>query len=304
MRDRFTFELRMTNNHKAGFVNIVGKPNVGKSTLCNALVGENLSIITHKAQTTRHRILGIISEENYQIVLSDTPGYLNPSNKLHEAMMGQVFSAFDDADILLLMVDAYDEIQIEENIKTAIEKLKIPVFLIINKIDLTEIHEEKYNAWKALLPNITKIFSISALRKKGLDILKNEIIALLPENPPYFDKEDMTDKSERFIVNEKVREKILLYYKEEIPYNVEVITENFKESESIIKIRTIIFAGRESHKNIIIGKNGSGIKNVGTEARKDLEVFFNKKIFLELHVKVRDNWKNDEKMLKYFGYKD
>jgi len=293
----------MKQNHKAGFVNIIGKPNVGKSTLANALVGENLSIITHKAQTTRHRILGIISEETYQIVLSDTPGYLSPSNKLHETMMAQVFSAFDDADILILMVDATDDVKVDEKILEEMKKLQIPVFLVINKIDKNEINNEVVSLWESTIPKLSKVFLISALQKTGLTELKNEIIALLPENPPYFDKEDLTDKSERFIVNEKVREKILLFYKEEIPYNVEVVTEQFKESEAIIKIRTIIYAGRESHKNIIIGKNGVGIKKIGTEARKDLELFFNKKIFLELHVKVSENWKNNEKMLKYFGYK-
>lgn len=287
---------------KSGFVNVIGKPNVGKSTLCNALLGEDLSIITPKAQTTRHRILGIINGEQYQLILSDTPGILKPNNKMHETMLHGAYEAIEDADILIVMADANEPIDMDEIVVAAINQLTIPIIMLVNKIDKAELYSDKVNEWLKLLPGARFAMGISALKKNGIETLKRNLIQLLPEHPAYFDTEDLTDRSERFIVNEKIREKILLLYKEEIPYNVEVVTESFKDTPTILRIASTIYAGRESHKNIIIGKNGEGIKKLGTKAREDLEKFFQKKIFLELHVKVRDNWKNDERMLKYFGY--
>jgi GTP-binding protein Era len=289
--------------HKSGFVNIIGNPNVGKSTLTNLFVGEKLSIITHKAQTTRHRILGIVNSENYQMVISDTPGILKPAHKLHESMMDFVNMTFDDADILIYMVEYKDHNLKSLNLLKKIKSTKTPLFLIINKIDTinqTKL-ENEIDHWKSVLPN-AEIWSISAKEKFNVIELKNRIIELLPEGPAYFPKDQITDKPERFFVNEIIREKILINFKKEIPYSVEVVTESFDEEVNIIRIRSIIMVERNSQKGIIIGHKGDAIKKVGTDSRIDLEGFFNKKIFLDLQVKVNKNWKSSDKQLKKFGY--
>ena len=278
--------------HRSGFVNIIGNPNVGKSTLTNLFVGEKLSIITHKAQTTRHRILGIVNSENYQMVISDTPGILKPAHKLHESMMDFVNMTFDDADILIYMVEYKDHNLKSLNLLKKIKSTKTPLFLIINKIDTinqTKL-ENEIDHWKSVLPN-AEIWSISAKEKFNVIELKNRIIELLPEGPAYFPKDQITDKPERFFVNEIIREKILINFKKEIPYSVEVVTESFDEEVNIIRIRSIIMVERNSQKGIIIGHKGDAIKKVGTDSRIDLEGFFNKKIFLDLQVKVNKNWK-------------
>ena len=289
--------------HRSGFVNIIGNPNVGKSTLTNLFVGEKLSIITHKAQTTRHRILGIVNSENYQMVISDTPGILKPAHKLHESMMDFVNMTFDDADILIYMVEYKDHNLKSLNLLKKIKSTKTPLFLIINKIDtINQIKlENEIDHWKSFLPN-AEIWSISAKEKFNVIELKNRIIELLPEGPAYFPKDQITDKPERFFVNEIIREKILINFKKEIPYSVEVVTESFDEEVNIIRIRSIIMVERNSQKGIIIGHKGDAIKKVGTDSRIDLEVFFNKKIFLNLQVKVNKNWKSSDKQLKKFGY--
>jgi GTP-binding protein Era len=289
--------------HRSGFVNIIGNPNVGKSTLTNLFVGEKLSIITHKAQTTRHRILGIVNSENYQMVISDTPGILKPAHKLHESMMDFVNMTFDDADILIYMVEYKDHNLKSLNLLKKIKSTKTPLFLIINKIDTinqTKL-ENEIDHWKSVLPN-AEIWSISAREKFNVIELKNRIIELLPEGPAYFPKDQITDKPERFFVNEIIREKILINFKKEIPYSVEVVTESFDEEVNIIRIRSIIMVERNSQKGIIIGHKGDAIKKVGTDSRIDLEGFFNKKIFLDLQVKVNKNWKSSDKQLKKFGY--
>ena len=291
--------------HKAGFVNIIGNPNVGKSTLMNVLVGERLSIITSKAQTTRHRILGIVNGENFQILFSDTPGIIKPAYKLQESMMDFVKSAFEDADILLYMVEVGEKELKDMVFFKKIQSAKIPVILLINKIDKssqTEV-EEKYDFWKEKLPNAL-VMPISALENFNTQNILDKIIELLPESPPFYPKDQLTDKPERFFVNETIREKILMHYKKEIPYAVEIETEEFFEDEKIIKIRSIIMVERETQKGIIIGHKGMALKRVGTEARKDLQKFFGKKIFLELYVKVNKNWRNDKTQLRRFGYKD
>ncbi|GGG91011.1 GTPase Era [Polaribacter pacificus] len=291
--------------HKAGFVNIIGNPNVGKSTLMNAFVGEKLSIITPKAQTTRHRILGIVNDEDYQIVFSDTPGIIQPAYGLQESMMDFVKSAFDDADVLVFMVEVGEKELKNEAFFNKIIHSEIPVILLLNKIDTSsqEVVEEKLKYWKEKVPNAS-IFIISALEKFNVDNVLQRIIELLPESPPFYPKDQLTDKPERFFVNEKIREKILMHYKKEIPYSVEVETESFIEEEDIIKIRSIIMVERDTQKGIIIGHKGSAIKRVGSEARKDLELFFDKKVFMELFVKVNKNWRSDSNQLKRFGYKD
>jgi len=290
--------------HKSGFVNIIGNPNVGKSTLMNSLVGEKLSIITSKAQTTRHRILGIVNGENFQLVLSDTPGIIKPNYQLQTSMMDFVKTAIDDADIILYMIEAGESTLKDENLYNKIKSSKIPILLIINKIDLTNQNdlEELVDKWKDMLPN-AEIFPISALEKFQIDNLLDRLIELLPECPPYFPKDQLTDKPERFFVNEIIREKILLNYKKEIPYSVEVITEEFKEDETIIRIRSIIMVERDSQKGIIIGHKGDALKKTGIQARKDLEDFFGKQIHIELFVKVNKNWRNNQNQLKRFGYK-
>ena len=290
-------------SHKAGFVNIIGNPNVGKSTLMNAFVGEKLSIITSKAQTTRHRILGIVNGDNFQVVLSDTPGIIKPAYELQASMMDFVKSAFEDADILVYMVEIGEQNLKDEAFFKKITNSKIPVLLLLNKIDTSnqEQLESQVQLWAEKVPN-AEIFPISALRGFNVKEVFNRILDLLPESPPFYPKDQLTDKPERFFINEKIREKILLYYKKEIPYAVEIETEEFFEEEHIIKIRSVIMVERETQKGIIIGHKGSALKRVGVEARKDLEVFFDKKIHLELYVKVNKNWRSNQNQLKRFGY--
>ena len=289
--------------HKSGFVNIIGNPNVGKSTLMNALVGEKLSIITPKAQTTRHRILGIVNHDDYQIVLSDTPGILKPAYELQSSMMDFVKSALDDADILIYMVEVGEKELKNEGFFNKIINSSIPVILLLNKIDTStqEEVEEKVEYWKAKVPNAL-VFVISALERFNVDSLFEKIIELLPEGPAYYPKDQLTDKPERFFVNEKIREKILIHYKKEIPYSVEVETEEFTEEAQIVRIRAVIMVERDTQKGILIGHKGSAIKRVGAEARKDLEKFFEKKVYIELYVKVNKNWRSDNTQLKRFGY--
>ena len=290
--------------HKSGFVNIIGNPNVGKSTLMNSLVGEKLSIITSKAQTTRHRILGIVNGENFQLVLSDTPGIIKPNYELQTSMMDFVKTAIDDADIIIYMIEVGESSLKDKDLYNKIKSSKIPVLLVINKIDLTNQGdlEEQVDKWKDKLPN-AEVFPISALQKFQTENLLQRLIELLPESPAYFPKDQLTDKPERFFVNEIIREKILLNYKKEIPYSVEVITEEFKEDETIIRIRSIIMVERDSQKGIIIGHKGDALKKTGIQARKDLEDFFGKQIHIELFVKVNKNWRNNQNQLKRFGYK-
>ena len=289
--------------HKAGFVNIIGSPNVGKSTLMNVLVGERLSIITSKAQTTRHRIMGIVNGENFQIVYSDTPGVLKPNYKLQESMMEFVHTAITDADLLLFVTDIYEDIKIEEHILNKIKHAKVPVLLLINKIDLAtqEKLEEKVAYWKNEVP-AAEVIPVSALEKFNITYIFDRIVALLPEGPGYYEKDQLTDKPEKFFVSEIIREKILTNYKKEIPYSVEVVVESFKEEEKIIKIRAEIMVVRESQKGIIIGHQGKALKKVGTEARKDMEQFLQKQVFLELFVKVNKDWRDSDQQLKRFGY--
>lgn len=291
--------------HKAGFVNIIGNPNVGKSTLMNRLVGEKLSIITSKAQTTRHRILGIVNEENYQIVFSDTPGILQPAYELQHSMMDFVRTAFEDADILLYIIESGESELKDPSFFAKIQHSKIPVILLINKIDLSTQEEVvgQMKIWQDKLPNAI-IYPISALNNFNLQVVLEKIIELLPESPPYYPKDQLTDKSERFFVNESIREKILLNFKKEIPYAVEIETESFEEEENIIRIRSVIMVERDTQKGILIGHKGLALKRIGSEARIDLEKFFEKKIFLELYVKVNKDWRSNERQLKRFGYKE
>lgn len=289
--------------HRSGFVNIVGNPNVGKSTLMNALVGERISIITQKAQTTRHRIMGIVNGEDYQIVYSDTPGVLKPNYKLQEQMLDFSQSALLDADILLYVTDIQDNPEKNAEFLEKVKTNRARVLLIINKIDLTtqETLENIVAFWHKALPE-AEIYPISAKEKFGVEGLFNRIVELLPECPPFFDKEQLTDKPARFFVNEIIREKILLNYEKEIPYSVEVEVDTFKEEEQLIRIQATIYVERDSQKGIIIGKQGSSLKRVGTEARKDLEAFFQKKIYLELFVKVDKDWRQKTSRLKHYGY--
>ena len=291
--------------HKSGFINIIGNPNVGKSTLMNNLVGEKLSIITSKAQTTRHRILGIVNGDNFQLIFSDTPGVIKPSYELQESMMDFVKSALEDADVILYMVEIGEKSIKNPEIHNKIQSSKVPTIILLNKIDLSnqEDLENQINIWSNKYPN-TEIYPISALNNFNTEKVINRIIELIPESPPYFPKDQLTDKPERFFVNEKLREKILLYYNKEIPYSVEVQTEEFKEEESIIKIRSLILVERESQKGIIIGHKGVALKKIGTKARIDLEKFFGKKVFIELHVKVSKNWRSNTNQLKKFGYRN
>jgi GTP-binding protein era len=289
--------------HKAGFVNIIGNPNVGKSTLMNAFVGEKLSIITSKAQTTRHRIFGIVSGDDFQVVFSDTPGIIKPSYALQASMMDFVKSAFEDADILIYMVEIGEKELKDEVFFNRINKLEVPVLLLINKVDTSDQStlEEQVAYWKEKVPR-AEIFPISALRNFQTEVVFNRIIELLPESPAFFPKDQLTDKPERFFVNEIIREKILLHYKKEIPYSVEVETESFADSETIIHIRAVIMVERESQKGIIIGHKGEALKRVGVEARTDLEKFFGKQIHLELFVKVNKDWRSNARQLRRFGY--
>jgi len=291
-------------NHKSGFVNIIGNPNVGKSTLMNALVGERLSIITPKAQTTRHRIFGILNEPEYQIVFSDTPGVIQPAYKMQEHMMKFVSDAFEDADVFLYMVEPGDRALKDQGFFEKLLNTKFPVLLIINKIDSTnqELLENEVVYWNEALPN-AEIIPISALKEANTAYLLERLIALIPQSPPYFDKDALTDKTERFFVSEIVREQILMNYKKEIPYSVEVDVEEFKEAEDIIRMRAVIYVARDSQKGIIIGHRGSMLKRVGVGARKQLEKFFAKKVHLETFVKVKKNWRDSDAQLKRFGYK-
>jgi GTP-binding protein Era len=294
--------MNNVTHHKAGFVNIIGNPNVGKSTLMNALVGEKLSIISPKPQTTRHRIIGIANDDNYQIIFSDTPGILKPKYKLQERMMGYVETAFVDADIFLFMIDANEDFA-DQEIINKINQLKIPVFLVINKIDLSnqENIQTLIHNWMVKLPQ-AEIFTISALHKFNIDGLLKRIIELLPEHLPYYSKEDLSDKNMRFFVAEIIREKILLYYKKEIPYSVEVIIESYKEDEKMIHINAVIYVERNSQKGIIIGHKGEALKKTLSKARVKIEEFIGKKVFLEVFVKVQKNWRKNDNTLKQFGY--
>ena len=289
--------------HKSGFVNIIGNPNVGKSTLMNAVVGERLSIITSKAQTTRHRILGIVNGEDFQVILSDTPGIIKPAYELQSAMMDFVKTALDDADILVYMVEIGETSLKDESFFSRITSTKIPVLLFINKIDTTnqEQLETQVGYWQNLVPN-AEVYPISALENFQVDVVFGRILELLPEAPPFYPKDQLTDKPERFFVNEAIRERILQYYKKEIPYAVEVDTEEFFESDDIIRIRSVIMAERETQKGILIGHKGVALKRVGVGARQSLEKFFGKQIHLELYVKVNKNWRNNSNQLKRFGY--
>jgi GTP-binding protein Era len=289
--------------HKAGFVNIIGNPNVGKSTLMNAFVGERLSIITSKSQTTRHRILGIVSGDDFQAIFSDTPGIIKPAYQLQESMMDFVKSAFEDADVLVYIVELGEKGLKDEDFMKRITESEVPVLLLINKIDLgnEELLAEAVELWKSKVPN-AEIFAISALRDFGVKEVFNRILELLPEGPAYFPKDQLTDRPERFFVNETIREKILMHYKKEIPYAVEIETEEFIEDDDIIRIRSVIMVERDSQKGIIIGHKGLAIKRVGVEARADLEKFFDKQIHIELYVKVNKDWRSDERQLRRFGY--
>jgi len=289
--------------HRSGFVNIVGNPNVGKSTLMNALVGERLSIITSKAQTTRHRILGIVNGDDFQIVYSDTPGVLKPNYRLQESMLNFSRSALTDADVLLYVTDVFDKYEKNADFVEKVKQNAAPLILVINKIDLIDQEKlmELVDKWKSVLP-LAEIYPISATEKFNIDPLFKRIKELLPECPPFFDKEQLTDKPAKFFVTEIIREKILLNYDKEIPYSVEVEVEQFQEDEKLIRINAVIYAERDSQKGILIGHGGKSLKKVGTEARIDLETFFEKKIFLELFVKVEKDWRNKDKILKNFGY--
>ncbi|MBU2975572.1 GTPase Era [Zobellia sp. B3R18] len=290
-------------NHKSGFVNIIGNPNVGKSTLMNAFVGEKLSIITSKAQTTRHRILGIVNGDDFQVILSDTPGIIKPAYELQSSMMNFVKSAFEDADVLLYMVEIGEKALKDEAFFEKIKNSKIPVLLLLNKVDTAtqELLEEQVQYWQKMLPTV-ELHPISALSNFNIKNIFERIIELLPEAPAYYPKDQLTDKPERFFVNENIREKILMYYKKEIPYSVEIETEEFFEDEDIIRMRAVIMVERDSQKGIIIGHKGAALKRVGVESRKDLEQFFGKQVHLELYVKVNKNWRSDARQLKRFGY--
>ena len=289
--------------HKAGFVNLVGNPNVGKSSLMNLFVGDRISIATFKAQTTRHRILGILSSDDYQIVFSDTPGVLKPNYKLQEAMLAFSLSALEDADVLLYVTDTIEDSSKNSDFIEKVEKLNIPILVLINKIDLTNQENliSLVEQWHERLPK-AEIFPVSAKAKFNTDKVLERIIELLPESPNYFDKDQLTDKPSRFIVSEILREKILLYYDKEIPYSTEVVVTEFHEEEKIINISATIYVERESQKGIIIGHRGIALRKVGMEARRDIERFFNKKVFLKTFVKVDSDWRNSDKELKMFGY--
>ena len=289
--------------HKSGFVNIIGNPNVGKSTIMNALVGEKISIITQKMQTTRHRIKGIVSGDDFQIVYSDTPGILKPNYKLQETMMKFVDSALIDADVILFVTDVIETPGKNPEYIEKVRKSNVPVIVLINKIDLSNQNEvlRLFDYWTNVFPG-ANVYPISAQEKFNIEPIFDRILELLPEAPPYFGKDVLTDRNERFFLQEIIREKILLHYQKEIPYSVEVEVEEFKETEKIINVRCLIHVERDSQKGIIIGHKGEMIKRVGTEARKDAEEFFNKKIFMELYVKVAKDWREKDKQLKNFGY--
>ena len=289
--------------HKAGFVSIVGNPNVGKSTLMNLFVGERISIATFKAQTTRHRIMGIVSTDDYQIVFSDTPGVLKPNYKLQEDMLAFSVSSLEDADILLYVTDTVEKQSKNEDFISKVKKLNIPILVLINKIDLSNEKEvtKLVEYWHEQIPQ-AEIVPLSAKARFNVDNVQKRIVELLSESPDYFDKDQLTDKPSRFIVSEIIREKILLYYDKEIPYSVEVLVTEFKEDKKLIRIAATIFVERESQKGIIIGHGGVALKRVGEEARRDIQKFFDKKVFLQLYVKVNPNWRNSSKSLESFGY--
>jgi GTPase len=290
--------------HKAGYVNIIGKPNVGKSTLMNAMVGEKLSIITSRAQTTRHRIHGILNAPGYQIIFSDTPGILDPSYKLQETMLKAARSALVDADVLIYLTEVGEVPDPEDPFLKRISKARIPVLLVINKIDLSNQEEVQkcMEQWAQILPGAEQV-PISALERFNVDSVFNRILEHLPESPPYYEKDALTDKSERFFAGEMIREKILLHYKQEVPYAVEVEIESFREEPGLLRISANIYVERESQKGILIGNAGYALKRVGREARLDMESFFQKKVFLELRVKVKKDWRNNERFIKEFGYR-
>jgi len=290
-------------NHKSGFVSIIGRPNVGKSTLINALMEDKLSIITSKAQTTRHRIRGIINGDDYQIVISDTPGILDPNYQLQEAMMKFINETLIDSDVLVFIDEVGSKEFKNDSLIKKINKIKVPKMVLLNKIDLfnQDKLESSLSYWEKIFPEI-KIYPISAKEGFFVNELKEIFINSIPESPPFFPKDQFTDKSERFFVNESLREQILLNYDKEIPYSVEVITEEFKETNNLIKIRSVIFTERDSQKKILIGHKGTALKKVATNARKNLEKFFNKKVFIEVYIKVKKNWRNDKLSLKRFGY--
>ncbi len=297
--------------HKSGFVNIIGRPNVGKSTLMNALVGERMSIITHKPQTTRHRIFGILSGDDFQIVFSDTPGVIkNPAYKMQEAMNRFAHSTFEDADLMLLVIEPNETWPDDDPLLKRLGHMEVPIFLIINKIDLSSQVQitELVAQWQQRL-SFAGIFPISALHQSGTAGLLQLILEHLPEGPAYFPKDQITDRTERFFVSEIIREKILELYEQEIPYSCEVGIDDFKDTETntgeaLARISAVIYVSRKTQKSILIGKNGAAIKRLGTEARKAMETFLERKVFLELHVKVRDNWRDDEQMLRRFGYQE
>jgi GTP-binding protein Era len=291
--------------HKSGFVNIIGNPNAGKSTLINLLVGQKISIINSKAQTTRHRIMGIVNGDNFQIIYSDTPGVLKPAYKLQEGMMRFVGGALQDADLFLLVADVNDKDFNDEQILNKLQNSKIPVFVLLNKVDTSTAHkiEETILYWKNLLPN-AEIFPVSALHNFNMEVVKEKIEKILPEHPAYFPKDDdeITDKTERFLVSEIIREKILDLYHKEIPYSTEIVIVEFKDKEKLFSIRAEIMVERDSQKGIIIGHRGEALKKLGIKAREEIETFLEKKVYLELHVKVDKDWRNEEKKLKRYGY--
>lgn len=289
--------------HKAGFVNIVGNPNVGKSTLMNLLVGERISIATFKSQTTRHRIMGIVNTEEAQIVFSDTPGVLKPNYKLQESMLAFSESALQDADVLLYVTDVVEKTDKNDEFLDKVEKLNVPILVLINKIDLSNQKEleDLVSEWQKKLPN-AEVYPISAMAKFNVDNVLHRIMELLPDSPPYFDKDQLTDKPARFFVTEIIREKILLYYDKEVPYSVEAVVEQFKETDTGIRISAVLYVERESQKGIIIGHRGVALKKMSTEARKSLENFFGKHIYLEIFVKVDKDWRNSTKRLEAYGY--
>ncbi|MDD5345774.1 MAG: GTPase Era [Proteiniphilum sp.] len=290
--------------HRSGFVNIVGNPNVGKSTLMNRLVGEKISIITAKAQTTRHRIIGIVNTADYQVVYSDTPGVLRPNYKLQEQMLTFSLSALQDADVLVYVTDVVEKVDKNDEFLTKVKQLDLPLLLLINKIDQTtqEKLEQLVLHWQILLPG-AEIYPISALNNFSVDIVQKRILELLPESPPYFEKDALTDKPARFFVAEIIREKALLLYQKEVPYAIEAVVEEFLEEKDIIRIRAIILVERDTQKGIVIGHKGESLKKLGTMARRDIERFFEKKIYLQLYVKVEKDWRNRDNLLRTFGYK-
>jgi GTP-binding protein Era len=289
--------------HKSGFVNIVGSPNVGKSTLMNALVGEKLSIVTSKAQTTRHRILGIVNDEEHQIVFSDTPGVVNAAYKLHDTMMEYVSTSLQDADVLLFVTDTLEKKMNHEETLERIKKLQVPVFCLINKIDLSkqDLVAERIAYWQEQLPNAA-VLPISALHKFNLDILWERILSLIPENPPYYDKEELSDRPMRFFVSEIIREKIFNFCQKEIPYSCQIEVEHYEETPHIINIRAVVVVERDSQKGIVIGKGGEMLKKIGRQARIDIQKFLDKKVFLETFVKVDKDWRSSDSKLKKYGY--